>query len=62
LRAIMTGQCNRCADRRVCYGLAHEGASRWMKLKGAVRIMRELMVPVPLGDLRNVVDIVGHRR
>jgi anthranilate phosphoribosyltransferase len=58
MRAIMTGQCTDAQIAAFVMGLRMKGESL-DEIEGAVRIMRELMVPVPLGDLRNVVDIVG---
>ncbi len=58
MRAIMTGQCTDAQIAAFVMGLRMKGESL-DEIEGAVRIMRELMVPVQLGDLRNVVDIVG---
>lgn len=58
MRAIMTGQCTDAQIAAFVMGLRMKGESL-DEIEGAVRIMRELMVPVPLGNLRNVVDIVG---
>lgn len=58
MRAIMTGQCTDAQIAAFVMGLRMKGESL-DEIEGAVRIMRELMVPVLLGDLRNVVDIVG---
>lgn len=58
VRAIMTGQCTDAQIAAFVMGLRMKGESL-DEIEGAVRIMRELMVPVQLGDLRNVVDIVG---
>lgn len=58
MRDIMTGQCTDAQIAAFVMGLRMKGESL-DEIEGAVRIMRELMVPVPLGDLRNVVDIVG---
>jgi anthranilate phosphoribosyltransferase len=58
MRAIMTGQCTDAQIAAFVMGLRMKGESL-DEIEGAVRIMRELMVPVPLGDLHHVVDIVG---
>ena len=58
MRDIMTGQCTDAQIAAFVMGLRMKGESL-DEIEGAVRIMRELMVPVQLGDLRNVVDIVG---
>lgn len=58
MRAIMTGQCTDAQIAAFVMGLRMKGESL-DEIEGAVRIMRELMVPVHLGELRNVVDIVG---
>lgn len=58
MRAIMTGQCSDAQIAAFVMGLRMKGESL-DEIEGAVRIMRELMVPVHLGDLSNVVDIVG---
>lgn len=58
MRAIMTGQCTDAQIAAFVMGLRMKGESL-DEIEGAVRIMRELMVPVQLGDLPNVVDIVG---
>ena len=58
MRAIMTGQCSDAQIAAFVMGLRMKGESL-DEIEGAVRIMRELMVPVHLGDLPNVVDIVG---
>jgi anthranilate phosphoribosyltransferase len=58
MRAIMTGQCSDAQIAAFVMGLRMKGESL-DEIEGAVRIMRELMVPVSLGNLPNVVDIVG---
>ena len=58
MRDIMTGQCTDAQIAAFIMGLRMKGESL-DEIEGAVRIMRELMVPVHLGELRNVVDIVG---
>ncbi|MDI1302430.1 MAG: anthranilate phosphoribosyltransferase [bacterium] len=58
MRAIMTGQCSDAQIAAFVMGLRMKGESL-DEIEGAVRIMRELMVPVSLGELPNVVDIVG---
>ena len=58
MRAIMTGQCTDAQIAAFMMGLRMKGESL-DEIEGAVRIMRELMLPVELGDLPHVVDIVG---
>lgn len=58
MRAIMTGQCTDAQIAAFLIGLRMKSESL-DEIEGAVRVMRDLMVPVDLGDLRNVVDIVG---
>ena len=54
MRDIMTGQCTDAQIAAFIMGLRMKGESL-DEIEGAVRIMRELMVPVHLGELRNVV-------
>jgi anthranilate phosphoribosyltransferase len=58
MRAIMTGQCTDAQIAAFLIGLRMKGESL-DEIEGAVRVMRELMTPVDLGDLKHVVDIVG---
>lgn len=58
MRQIMTGAATDAQIAAFVMGLRMKGESL-DEIEGAVRIMRELMSPVPLGDLPYVVDIVG---
>ncbi len=58
MRSIMTGAASDAQIAAFVMGLRMKGESL-DEIEGAVRIMRELMTPVALGDLSNVVDIVG---
>jgi anthranilate phosphoribosyltransferase len=58
MQAIMTGQCSDAQIAAFVMGLRMKGESL-DEIEGAVRIMRSLMLPVELGDLPHVVDIVG---
>ncbi|MDF2446238.1 MAG: anthranilate phosphoribosyltransferase [Moraxellaceae bacterium] len=58
MRAIMTGQCTNAQIAAFLIGLRMKGESL-DEIEGAVRVMRDLMTPVDLGDLKHVVDIVG---
>lgn len=58
MRNIMTGQCSDAQIAAFLVGLRMKSESL-DEIEGAARVMRELMTPVDLGDLPNVVDIVG---
>lgn len=58
MRAIMTGQCSDAQIAAFLVGLRMKGETL-DEIEGAARVMRELMLPVELGDLPYVVDIVG---
>lgn len=58
MRRIMTGQCSDAQIAAFLIGLRMKGESL-DEIEGAARVMRELMLPVALGDLAHVVDIVG---
>lgn len=58
MRSIMTGAATDAQIAAFVMGLRMKGESL-DEIEGAVRIMRELMTPVELGDLPHVVDIVG---
>lgn len=58
MRAIMTGQCTDAQIAAFLMGLRMKSESL-DEIEGAARVMRELMLPVELGDLPHVVDIVG---
>lgn len=58
MRSIMTGQCSDAQIAAFLVGLRMKGESL-DEIEGAARVMRELMLPVELGDLAHVVDIVG---
>jgi anthranilate phosphoribosyltransferase len=58
MRAIMTGQCSDAQIAAFLIGLRMKSESL-DEIEGAVRVMRELMLPVELGELPYVVDIVG---
>jgi anthranilate phosphoribosyltransferase len=58
MRSIMTGQCSDAQIAAFLVGLRMKSESL-NEIEGAARVMRELMLPVELGDLKHVVDIVG---
>lgn len=58
MRSIMTGQCSDAQIAAFLIGLRMKSESL-DEIEGAARVMRELMLPVELGDLKHVVDIVG---
>lgn len=58
MRSIMTGAATDAQIAAFVMGLRMKGESL-DEIEGAVRIMRELMTPVELDGLPNVVDIVG---
>ncbi|MDQ8037598.1 MAG: anthranilate phosphoribosyltransferase [Pedobacter sp.] len=58
MRSIMTGAATDAQIAAFVMGLRMKGESL-DEIEGAVRIMRELMTPVQLGELPHVVDIVG---
>lgn len=58
MRSIMTGQCSDAQIAAFLVGLRMKSESL-DEIEGAARVMRELMLPVELGDLEHVVDIVG---
>ncbi|HET8730550.1 MAG TPA: anthranilate phosphoribosyltransferase [Moraxellaceae bacterium] len=58
MRDIMTGKCSDAQIAAFLVGLRMKSESL-DEIEGAVRVMRELMIPVDLGDLPYVVDIVG---
>jgi anthranilate phosphoribosyltransferase len=58
MRTIMTGQCSDAQIAAFLVGLRMKGESL-DEIEGAVRVMRELMTPVDVGELKYLVDIVG---
>lgn len=58
MRDIMTGKCSDAQIAAFLIALRMKSESL-DEIEGAVRVMRELMTPVVLGDLPHVVDIVG---
>lgn len=58
MRDIMTGRCSDAQIAAFLIGLRMKGESL-DEIEGAARVMRELMLPVELGELPHVVDIVG---
>ncbi|MDF3031336.1 MAG: anthranilate phosphoribosyltransferase [Moraxellaceae bacterium] len=58
MRDIMTGKCSDAQIAAFLVALRMKSESL-DEIEGAARVMRELMVPVELGDLKHVVDIVG---
>ncbi|MDP2226714.1 MAG: anthranilate phosphoribosyltransferase [Moraxellaceae bacterium] len=58
MRAIMTGACSDAQIAAFLVGLRMKGESL-DEIEGAARVMRELMTPVDIGELKHVVDIVG---
>ncbi|HEX6592625.1 MAG TPA: anthranilate phosphoribosyltransferase [Moraxellaceae bacterium] len=58
MRSIMTGAATDAQIAAFVMGMRMKGESL-DEIEGAVRVMRELMIPVQLGELPNVVDIVG---
>lgn len=58
MRALMAGECSAAQIAGFLVALRMKGESL-DEVEGAVRVMRELCVPVQLSTLKNTVDIVG---